>query len=414
MEIPGNFRGWADLPALGRLDNGTSCKISRTPFLLLDDARDQGGAFLLSEPALKLIARTRLGVIECLDQARALIAQGRIVAGYLAYEAGAAFEDRLAVMPLPADGPLLWLGCFEGVTRIPDIYALLPEPAEPREGPACRWDELEHGKAVESILERVRAGDIYQANLTFQARVTLPRVLPATYCAMRLRQKAGWGGLLWTGDQWLASCSPEMFFALSDGQVEARPMKGTAARFPDPDDDKAEVRRLRSCEKERAENLMIVDLIRNDLSRISVPGTVRVPDLFFVESYPTVHQMVSRVTAELAEGKDVIDVIAAAFPCGSVTGAPKIRAMQIISEVESGPRGAYTGSLGIMLPDGSAAFNVLIRTLSQLDGDLAARLDVGSGITAGSRAASEWVECQTKLKFLSGNIAGRLGAKSSA
>lgn len=391
-----------DLPGLASLGQIRPFEISTSPFLILDDARDDGAAVALCNPSTILAGYTTNDVTECLKQARALIARGHYVAGYLAYEAGSAFETRLSSIPLPSQGPLIWLASFQTITRLPDIRAVLPRPIELGRMPNCDWDEPTYIRAVEAVLERVRAGDIYQANLTFPTRATIPGSIAAVYSAIRDRQKAGWGGLLWTGNQWLASCSPEMFFSLANGTLEARPMKGTATRFLDPVQDRAEAERLRNCQKERAENLMIVDLIRNDFSRISQPGTVNVPDLFVVETYPTVHQMVSRITARIADNQDAVDVLEAAFPCGSVTGTPKIRAMEVIADVEAGPRGAYTGSLGLFLPDGSAAFNVLIRTLSQFDTDSCATLHVGSGITAGSRPAFEWAECMDKLRFAAG------------
>ncbi len=194
--------------------------------------------------------------------------------------------------------------------------------------------------------------------------------------------------------------SPERFFDLANGLVETLPMKGTAPRHPDPATDAALAAQLLADPKQRAENLMIVDLLRNDLSRICEPGSVKVPSLFTVESYPTVHQMTSRVTGRLNPGMDAIDALAALFPCGSVTGAPKIRAMQVIAEIEARERGIYTGSIGSIDPDGNARFNVAIRTISlEKDADTAV-MGIGSGIVADSVPAAEWMECLDKARFL--------------
>ena len=182
--------------------------------------------------------------------------------------------------------------------------------------------------------------------------------------------------------------------------VNALPMKGTAPRLADPAADARAAAGLASDAKQRAENLMIVDLIRNDLSRICRPGSVRVPDLFTVETYPTVHQMTSRVVGQLADGADAVEALAALFPCGSVTGAPKIRAMQVIAELERHRRGIYTGSIGSIDPDGNARFNVAIRTICVEKGATTGVMGIGSGIVADSTAGAEWTECLDKARFL--------------
>jgi para-aminobenzoate synthetase/4-amino-4-deoxychorismate lyase len=196
-----------------------------------------------------------------------------------------------------------------------------------------------------------------------------------------------------TGKQWLLSLSPELFFALHDAKVTTRPMKGTAPPDADP-------KLLTHDPKQRAENLMIVDLLRNDLSRVAETGSVAVPELFRVERYPTVQQMTSTVTARLAKGRDAVDVISALFPCGSITGAPKIRAMEAIAEIERVTRDVYTGGIGRLDPAGDAAFNVAIRTLVLDVGNAEARLGLGSGIVADSVASSEWTECLAKGAFV--------------
>jgi para-aminobenzoate synthetase/4-amino-4-deoxychorismate lyase len=199
--------------------------------------------------------------------------------------------------------------------------------------------------------------------------------------------------VVFTGTHWLLSLSPELFFTIEGRRVMTRPMKGTAPAGSDPD-------ALRSDPKQRAENLMIVDLLRNDLSRVSKPGTVKVPALFEIECYPTVLQMTSTVTSELVDDVGPVELIEAIFPCGSVTGAPKIRAMEIIAELEGEGRGAYTGSIGRVAPDGRAAFNVAIRSLTLRAGESRAAMGLGSGIVADSVAAEEWRECLAKGAFV--------------
>lgn len=382
------------------------------PFVFLDDARADGAARarLFRDPVGTLVATTAAEIPALLDAIETAQARGLHVAGYLAYEAGKGLAPawRGAVDGGAGDTPLAWFGLFEGVERFDNdaVVGLLPDPAgawvgrvQPR---VARADYL---AAVDAVLAYIRAGDIYQANLTFRADVPVLGNPLAIYARLRQTARAGYGGFIWTGTRAIASLSPELFFALREGQVMARPMKGTAARLADPEADAAAARALAEDPKQRAENLMIVDLIRNDLSRVAVPGSVAVPDLFRVESFPTIHQLVSDVSARLPEGAGAVDLLRAAFPCGSITGAPKVRAMEIIDELETGARGLYTGSIGFIEPGGDAAFNVAIRTLllpqsALQDGPACATLGLGSGIVADSEPAEEWRECLAKGEFV--------------
>ena len=221
----------------------------------------------------------------------------------------------------------------------------------------------------------------------------------ALYAALRARARAGYGGVIWTGQTHYLSFSPELFFALKDQRITTKPMKGTAQRLADPAADAQAAEHLRTDPKQRAENLMIVDLLRNDLSRVCAAGSVKVPELFHIESYPTVHQMTSTVTGLLNDGADAVDVIQALFPCGSITGAPKIRAMQVVEEVEAAPRGIYCGSIGRIDDNGDAAFNVAIRTFTVSETTQSLSLGLGSGVVADSKEADEWAECLAKGDF---------------
>ena len=364
------------------------------PFVLLDDARPGGRALLYAEPTEIIETRDPAEIRACLDRLR-----GRHAAGFLAYEAGHALEPRLAPLagtPDRSEPPLLWFGLFEGAETV-DPRVFLPDPAGAWAGRARPLvDEPDYRRALSQVLEHIEAGDIYQANLTFQAEVRTAGHPLALYAALRERSRAGHGAIVFTGTHWILSLSPELFFTLEGGRATTRPMKGTAP----PDADPAS---LRDDPKQRAENLMIVDLLRNDLSRVAKPGTVKVPELFAVEAYPTVLQMTSTVTAELEEGSGPVDLIEAIYPCGSITGAPKIRAMEIIHSLEPEPRGVYCGAIGRLAPDGEAAFNVAIRTLTLKAGGkraTTARLGLGSGIVADSRAGEEWRECLTKGAFV--------------
>lgn len=372
------------------------------PFVLLDDARCGGAdALLYRAPVRVIAAATADAVRPALAQLDAARAAGLHAAGYIAYEAGHALEPRLHAPQ--GDAPLLWFGLFDAVETIPaaDVPAMLPDPASAWVGAAQpAIGRAEYDRAFAQVHDWIEAGDIYQANLSFRATVALLGDPLAAYAAIRRRAAAGYGGVVWTGREWLLSFSPELFFALRDGELIARPMKGTTPRGDTPQADEAARATLAMDDKQRAENLMIVDLMRNDLSRIARPGSVRVPELFKVETYPTLHTMVSTVSARLADTASVGDVLAAIFPCGSVTGAPKIRAMEVIGAVEPDARGVYTGAIGRIGADGDAAFNVAIRTLHlPADGDVAT-IGLGSGVVADSRAGEEWDECIAKGAFL--------------
>ena len=376
------------------------------PYVLLDDARVSGAspARLYAKPVECLTARSPGEIAPLLDALRLAKARGLHVAGFLAYDAGVALLPHL---PLPPEGLLAWFGLFEqyqefGLDAMP---SLLPDPAGAWLS-ALRPEisRADYAKSFAAVQEFIAAGDIYQANLTFPLSADYTGDPLALYAALRPRAAAGYGGVIWTGEQHYLSFSPELFFALRDRRVTTKPMKGTAERRADPVADAIEVETLRTDPKQRAENLMIVDLLRNDLSRVCEAGSVAVPELFHVESYPTVHQMTSTVTGLLPEGSDAVDVIKAMFPCGSITGAPKIRAMQIIGEVETAPRGIYCGSIGRIDANGDAAFNVAIRTFTLCEaikhGSLGQiTLGLGSGIVADSGEAAEWAECLAKGDF---------------
>jgi para-aminobenzoate synthetase component 1 len=215
------------------------------------------------------------------------------------------------------------------------------------------------------------------------------------------RQPVKYGALVNLGGPVVLSRSPELFFAVQDGWIETHPMKGTIKRGASPAQDAALVAGMRKDEKTLAENRMIVDLLRNDISRISEVGTLDVPKLFEIETYPTVHQMVSHVRAKLLPDMTVEDVFAALFPCGSVTGAPKMRAMEILHDLEIGPRNVYCGAIGIISPDGDMRFSVAIRTITLFE-DGSATFNVGGGIVFDSTADAEYDECLLKAKFATG------------
>jgi para-aminobenzoate synthetase/4-amino-4-deoxychorismate lyase len=383
------------------------------PFILLDDARPDGAspARLYEAPREVVVARRVDEVEPALTRIAELAAEGFHLAGYLAYEAGLALEPRLeslAAARIGANGPLVWFGAFESFTEI--AAEAVPEwlarhasgtaqvgPLDPAISPGG------YRAAFNALQEKIAAGDIYQANLTFPLAGSFRGDPLALYAAARPAAAAGYGGVVFDGSHWLLSFTPELFFAERHGAAMVKPMKGTRPRGRDAAEDTALKAELEASEKDRAENLMIVDLLRNDLSRVAEAGSVKVEQAFAVESYPTVHQMVTTVRAQLREGTDAAQMLRALFPCGSITGAPKIRAMELIDETERDPRGPYCGAIGRIDPDGGAAFNVAIRTLRLTPGENQrgrAVLGVGSAIVADSEVMTEWRECLIKGTFV--------------
>ncbi len=339
------------------------------------------------------------GALAALDAARA---RGRWLAGYASYELGLALEPRLArLMPDGRTLPLLHFGVYDAPGPADAFLArAASEATEAALSPARPgWTAAEHGNAVARILDYIAAGDIYQANLTMPMHAIATGTAPGLYAALRARQPVTHGAFVSFADApAILSRSPELFFATdADGRIETRPMKGTAPRASNPAHDAALKMELQQSTKNRAENLMIVDLLRNDISRICHPGSVRVPQLFAIESYATVHQMVSHVTGTLLPATTPSQIFRALFPCGSITGAPKIRAMEIIRELEPDPRGVYCGAIGWIGPDGASAFNVAIRTITLNRQD--AVFGVGGGIVADSTPEGEYEEALWKARF---------------
>ncbi len=375
-------------------------------FVILEDG--PGGPPALFEGAREVLVATRAdqvpGLLAALDRARA---DGFWIAGYLSYDAGFAMEPRLMPLDPSSDEPRAVFGIFDGPEPADAALALARDQAKgvalsPLEPMITRQA---YGAAFTSVMGYIGAGDCYQINLTFPMTTRLTIGTPlGLYGALRARQAVGHGAFVDLGHgPVLVSRSPELFLRLSaSGRIEARPMKGTAPRDPDPVRDGELAEELRASQKGQAENLMIVDLLRNDIARVAKVGSVKVPKLFAVESYATVHQMVSTVVGDLVDAPSMAGVMDALFPCGSITGAPKIRAMQIIDEVEAHPRGAYCGAIGWMAPDGTASFNVAIRTLRLTGRD--AVLNVGGGIVQDSTADGEWEEALWKARYLKGLI----------
>jgi para-aminobenzoate synthetase/4-amino-4-deoxychorismate lyase len=372
------------------------------PFALFDSATSPSGrALLFTDPVEVIEARVAGEVPAAIARLDEVRGQGAFVAGYFAYELGYCLEPRLRTL-LPADhGWLLRFRVFqtrELLTARQKARWLLERTSQVGApvGEAPTFDAPAYRKKFDRVRNYIAAGDVYQVNLTMRLPLHAPADVMDSYRVLSDRARAGACSLLHFEDEDVLSLSPEQFFTARHGRLAVRPMKGTVPRKPTPETDRAQAMALQEDPKQRAENLMIVDLMRNDISRLCKPGSVRVDDLFTVETYPTFHTLTSGISGDLAAPATFASVLPALFPCGSVTGAPKIRAMEIIREIEDGPRGVYCGAIGFATPD-EMAFNVAIRTISVRDG--VTQMGVGGGIVWDSEAEQELDECKLKARF---------------
>ncbi|MXN66492.1 aminodeoxychorismate synthase component I [Stappia sp. GBMRC 2046] len=375
--------------------------------LLLDAMRGGGGALLFENPCAIIETASLDGVGDCLRRVEAARAEGAYCAGYLAYEAGYAFEPKLAGADVSAFSvPLLWFGVFETASMLSPAEALRrlgarggsSEPPEIRDL-AFDMGRKAYDEAFARVQEHLARGDIYQANLTMRARFRLDGDPAALFADLLRRQPVGHAAYVDTGKSRILSLSPELFLERKGSTLRTRPMKGTARRGRTMREDRRIARELAADAKSRAENVMIVDLMRNDISRVTEAGSVKVPELFSVETYRTLFQMTSTVEGRIRTGVNFPEIAENLFPCGSITGAPKLSAMSILRDLETSPRGIYTGSIGYLSPDGDFRFNVAIRTLV-IDKGGAGEVGTGSGVVFDSGAAPEYDECILKLRFM--------------
>lgn len=316
--------------------------------------------------------------------------------GFLSYEAAAAFDSALQTYP-PTALPLLWFGLFSQ----PDI---IQPPAIAEASPFHLGDWMpsihqdDYKQAMSQIKAKIAQGETYQVNYTFRLRSPFQGHPETFFWKLMAAQQPLYGAYLDIGDFTICSASPELFFRLRGDQLTARPMKGTARRGLTLAQDEANARWLRQSTKNRAENLMIVDMIRNDIGRVARVGTVQVSTLFDVERYPTVWQMTSTVQAKTNE--PVSQIVSALFPCASITGAPKASTMQQIKRLETTPRQIYTGAIGLIRPDSQAQFNVAIRTVLINNQTNSAEYGTGGGVVWDSQVADEYAEAFLKARVL--------------
>lgn len=369
----------------------------------------------LREPLRWLVAHDPSQVPSLLDDAHSLACQGHWLVGWVAYEAAPGLEACLPVKALPLGQPYAVWAVFEAA------QVCVQDEATASTSAANTWstgawaidlDEPQAHQRIERIRTLIEAGEVYQVNLTARLRGDFTggaAAIEPFFQALRRSQPDGYGLMLDAraasrNPGVVLSVSPELFFDWDGEVITTRPMKGTASRGHDATADQAAAAHLQSSPKERAENLMIVDLLRNDLSRIAKVGTVKVPSLFDLEALPTAWQMTSTITARTRTGLRLSEAFSALFPCGSVTGAPKRQAMHHIARLETAERGVYCGAIGLMSPGGRVTFNVPIRTVAlntpPPPAPWSAQCGIGSGITLDAQADSEWREWQTKRGFL--------------
>ncbi|MEP3476444.1 MAG: aminodeoxychorismate synthase component I [Hyphomicrobiales bacterium] len=395
------------------LENRDHLKFVQAPFVLLENSLDQSeGGHLFQDPHEIITAYSLSEIASAFDQISNALKQGHYVAGFMTYELGLAFEDKLhhqlskKIETQAETQPLLWFGVFKEKLDVSrdDIESWLEEQQE--EG--LNKSELKisvdetiesYKKKFETVKENIKSGDIYQMNLTFKGRIENISKPLALYEKIRRTQPVEYASIIVTEDKTILSASPELFIRCKAGEIETRPMKGTMKRGTSIEQDEVHSDFLKADEKSRAENLMIVDLMRNDFGRVSELGSVEVSDLYHVETYPSLHQMVSIVKAKLKEDLSLFEQIKALYPAGSITGAPKIRAMELIEELEETPRGVYTGAIGFFAPDNEYIFNVAIRTI-ELDRDGNGSIGIGSGLVYDSDVEAEYAECLLKMQFL--------------
>ena len=354
-------------------------------------ARDAASGMwrVFQRPLRLIVAREIDEVLPALEELeRECLHRGRYAAGFLAYEAAPAFDAALTTQPA-GDFPLLWFGVYDGA----ETRTL--EELGPRTDAGAHDEHWEpsisagrYAEVFDRIQELIRSGETYQVNYTYRMRTVLASEPFSVFLRLTDQQRPPFGAYVDTGDWVICSASPELFFHRAGDRIESRPMKGTAARGLWFEQDIENASRLRDSEKERAENVMIVDMVRNDLGRVARPGSVRVTSVFDVERHPTVLQLTSTVAAET--NASLPDVMRALFPAASITGAPKARTMDIIAGIECSPRHIYTGTIGFVEPGGRAQFNVAIRTVLCNRATGQAEYGVGGGIVADSNRQAEW------------------------
>lgn len=372
--------------------------------LLEDNSSNDGIAFIFTNPIETIIANNIDEIPNALLKLENFAKNGKYLVGYASYEFGLCFEEKTKKFSQNLRYPLLFFYVFdEPKTTKSKIITRFLKIKNKNNGffiskPQYSIDFNEYEKRFENIHKNIKSGDIYQANLTFKAFYDFWGNSLCLYEKLRLQQKVKYSAYFNIGDLKILSLSPELFFKTNDEYIITHPMKGTIKRGIDNKTDIENYNSLYNDEKQRAENLMITDLMRNDLSKISQSGSVKVPNLFAIEKFSTLFQMISKISAKLKNNINSFDILKNLSPAGSITGCPKIRAEELIFENEKTSRDIYCGSIGLIKPNGDATFNVAIRTPILNNNKI--ELGIGSGLVYDSIAKLEYEECKLKAKFL--------------
>ena len=370
------------------------------PLLRFDfkDYQGKENTFTFRNPQEIIAASTIDEVLPALQKVQDAVKNGYYAAGYLSYEAAPAFNRSFRVHT-NQKMPLLWFGLFDQPVR--------NSSQSTKPFYTSKWREQTnidtYNRNIAQIKQHIKQGDISQVNYTLQMESQFRGDSIAYYEQLAEAQSANYSAYLDIGDFTILSASPELFFHLKDNKITTKPMKGTIGRGKTTAEDQANAKWLYHSKKNRAENEMIVQMMQQELDTIAIPGTIKVPALFSIETYPTVYQMTSTVTADISPGKDITDIFKAMFPCGSITGSPKTEAINIIKDLESGPREIYCGAIGFITPDQEAIFNVPIRTVMIDNQNGTTTYGAGGAITKDSTAVEEYEEVLVKARILEKN-----------
>ncbi|PFO01514.1 aminodeoxychorismate synthase, component I [Bacillus sp. AFS076308] len=370
---------------------------NKEPWLVFEFANSEGdiNPLIFKRPIKVIAAFTINEVLPCLKLVQEEVNNGYYAAGFLSYESAPAF-DAAFITNKESKMPLLWFGIFAEPEY--QSFSSTGSYALTKWEPSVSLEE--YNQSIQAIKDGIERGDTYQTNYTIRLHSHFEGDDFAFFEKLKKAQSSDYCAYINTGEYSILSASPELFFRLQDETIITRPMKGTIKRGKSFEEDEANARWLYLSEKNRAENVMIVDMLRNDLSLVAEFGTVQVPKLYEIEPYPTVYQMTSTITGRVAENTELIDIFRALFPCASITGAPKVSTMKIIGELEPEPREVYCGAIGYITPNKEAVFNVPIRTVLIDQQSGLATYGVGGGITWDSTSEGEYDEVLAKASLL--------------
>ena len=385
-------------------------KFPKDNFVFLETNRFDGDnlhSYLFSNPIAVISCHKLEDVKAAFLELESRISRGYYAAGFISYEAGFSFEETLGHLTTDSDFPLLWFGIYKKPTIFThkeklDLFKHKGESYVIK-NLHSNISKDKYTRDIKKIKDFIKKGETYQVNYTFKYKFDFSGSIYRLYEDLKAKQSVSYSALIKTTDHSILSLSPELFFRKHKDHIEVKPMKGTLDRGRDLKEDRRNMDRLNQSLKNRSENVMIVDLLRNDLGRISRAGTVRTKTLFEVERYETLLQMISVVNARLKKDISLYDLFKAIFPSGSVTGAPKISTMKIVDSLEGEPRRVYTGSVGFFAPDGESVFNVAIRTALIDNKTKKGEMGIGSGIVIDSNRDREFEECCLKANFITKN-----------